>query len=74
MAHTYVINAPIHLGDVVNITGTVDGVAVSTNCPSVQFFSFPNVNAQISFTQSLMLAAVPPSPVAIPGIAGTYTV
>lgn len=68
MAHTYVVLTAVHVGDIVTITGTVDGFPVTINPWFSAISSLPSTLAVENFIAPLMLAAavangnIPPIP------------
>lgn len=81
MAHTYSILTAVRSGDVMTITGTVDGFPVAINPWFSAIAGLPNTLAIQNFTAPLMLAAaiangsIPPTPTAVPSVtaAGTFS-
>jgi len=82
MAHTYVVLSAVHVGDIMTITGTVDGFPVTINPWFSAIAGLPNTTAIQNFIAPLMLnAAIAageiPSPtgtaVASVTAAGTFT-
>lgn len=81
MAHTYVILIATRIGDLMTITGTVDGFPVTINPWFSAITSLPNTTAVQNFIAPLMLAAaigngsIPPTSTAVPSVtaAGTFT-
>jgi hypothetical protein len=82
MAHTYVVQTATRVGDVMTITGTVDGVPVTINPWFSAISALPNTAAVQNFIAPLMLAAAvaaggvaPVAPPTVPAVtaAGTFT-
>jgi hypothetical protein len=82
MAHTYVVLTATHIGDILTITGTVDGFPVTISPWFSAIASLPNTAAVQNFISPLMLAAavangsiLPVAGTTVPSVttAGTFT-
>jgi len=80
--HTYVVLTATHIGDLMTITGTVDGFPVTINPWFSAIAGLPNTSAIQNFIAPLMLQAAidsgkisPPPGTAVPSVtaAGTFT-
>ena len=74
MAHNYVIETVSELGDVLTVTGSVDGTPVTVNTwVSAAGGSLGSVLAFRTFIAPLMLAQVPPTPISQPTLIGSFS-
>lgn len=74
MAHTYVITSVTTLGDLLTITGSVDGspVTVTAWVSGLPAGAMASAIAFRNVASSLMLAAIP-QPTALPTLVQTFT-
>ena len=77
--HTYVIISATHVGEVMTITGTVDGFPVTINPWFSAIASLPSTLAVQNFIAPLMLVAaiangsIAAAPVAVPSVTAVGT-